>query len=104
MLNVSIVAGVCSTCHHCNQWCCLGFIERIVLLPELICCFNICCTVAAQWCACELTPEAKYLYCFTQFADMGFSRSNPSALRETVVEVPNLTWDDVGGLENMALA
>lgn len=24
--------------------------------------------------------------------------SNPSALRETVVEVPNVTWDDIGGL------
>ncbi|KDD73706.1 AAA+ ATPase, partial [Helicosporidium sp. ATCC 50920] len=27
--------------------------------------------------------------------------SNPSALRETVVEVPDVTWDDVGGLENV---
>lgn len=26
--------------------------------------------------------------------------SNPSALRETVVEVPNVTWEDIGGLEN----
>lgn len=25
--------------------------------------------------------------------------SNPSALRETVVEVPNVTWSDIGGLE-----
>jgi transitional endoplasmic reticulum ATPase len=25
--------------------------------------------------------------------------SNPSALRETVVEVPSVTWDDIGGLE-----
>ncbi|KAG1660301.1 hypothetical protein FOA52_003322 [Chlamydomonas sp. UWO 241] len=25
--------------------------------------------------------------------------SNPSALRETVVEVPNTTWEDIGGLE-----
>lgn len=24
--------------------------------------------------------------------------SNPSSLRETVVEVPNVTWDDIGGL------
>lgn len=24
--------------------------------------------------------------------------SNPSSLRETVVEVPNITWDDIGGL------
>eukprot|EP00004_Rigifila_ramosa_P013629 TRINITY_DN303_c0_g1_i1.p2 TRINITY_DN303_c0_g1~~TRINITY_DN303_c0_g1_i1.p2 ORF type:complete len:836 (+),score=240.81 TRINITY_DN303_c0_g1_i1:55-2562(+) len=27
--------------------------------------------------------------------------SNPSALRETVVEIPNVTWDDIGGLENV---
>jgi len=28
------------------------------------------------------------------------SQSNPSALRETVVEVPTVTWDDIGGLED----
>ncbi|KAK3228220.1 hypothetical protein Dsin_008082 [Dipteronia sinensis] len=27
--------------------------------------------------------------------------SNPSALRETVVEVPNVSWTDIGGLENV---
>jgi len=27
--------------------------------------------------------------------------SNPSALRETVVEVPNVSWEDVGGLEGV---
>lgn len=27
--------------------------------------------------------------------------SNPSALRETVVEVPNVTWEDIGGLEQV---
>lgn len=27
--------------------------------------------------------------------------SNPSALRETVVEVPTVTWEDIGGLENV---
>ena len=27
--------------------------------------------------------------------------SNPSALRETVVEVPNVSWEDVGGLETV---
>ncbi|KAL7671568.1 hypothetical protein ACOME3_006462 [Neoechinorhynchus agilis] len=31
------------------------------------------------------------------------SQSNPSALRETVVEVPTVTWDDIGGLENTKL-
>ena len=28
-------------------------------------------------------------------------KSNPSALRETAVEVPNVTWEDIGGLENV---
>jgi len=28
-------------------------------------------------------------------------KSSPSALRETVVEVPNVSWTDVGGLENV---
>ena len=28
-------------------------------------------------------------------------KSTPSALRETVVEVPNVTWDDIGGLEGV---
>ncbi|KAJ1917403.1 AAA ATPase cdc48 [Mycoemilia scoparia] len=27
--------------------------------------------------------------------------TNPSALRETAVEVPTVTWDDIGGLENV---
>ncbi|KAH8061879.1 ATP binding protein [Aureococcus anophagefferens] len=27
--------------------------------------------------------------------------SNPSSLRETVVEVPNVTWDDIGGLQDV---
>ena len=26
---------------------------------------------------------------------------NPSSLRETVVEVPNVTWDDIGGLDEV---
>ncbi|CAO3596379.1 unnamed protein product [Absidia cylindrospora] len=29
--------------------------------------------------------------------------SNPSALRETVVEVPSVKWNDIGGLENVKL-
>lgn len=29
------------------------------------------------------------------------TKSSPSALRETVVEVPNVSWTDVGGLENV---
>ena len=29
------------------------------------------------------------------------SKANPSSLRETVVEIPNITWDDIGGLEQV---
>ncbi|KAJ3604366.1 hypothetical protein NHX12_029107 [Muraenolepis orangiensis] len=29
------------------------------------------------------------------------SQSNPSALRETVVEVPNISWEDIGGLDDV---
>jgi transitional endoplasmic reticulum ATPase len=32
---------------------------------------------------------------------MALGTSNPSALRETVVEVPNVSWDDIGGLEGV---
>eukprot|EP00347_Sterkiella_histriomuscorum_P021975 403332118 len=28
-------------------------------------------------------------------------QTNPSSLRETVVEIPNVTWDDIGGLEDV---
>jgi transitional endoplasmic reticulum ATPase len=28
-------------------------------------------------------------------------KSTPSALRETVVEVPTVTWEDIGGLESV---
>jgi len=33
--------------------------------------------------------------------DVAMHQSNPSALRETIVEVPNVSWADVGGLENV---
>lgn len=29
------------------------------------------------------------------------NESNPSSLRETVVEIPTTTWEDIGGLENV---
>ena len=28
-------------------------------------------------------------------------QSNPSALRETIVEVPTVSWEDIGGLEEV---
>ena len=38
---------------------------------------------------------------FAHFFHLPVPCSNPSALRETVVEVPNVSWDDIGGLENV---
>jgi len=32
---------------------------------------------------------------------LALGQSNPSSLRETVVEVPNVTWEDIGGLEDV---
>lgn len=29
------------------------------------------------------------------------SKANPSSLRETVVEIPNITWEDIGGLDQV---
>ncbi|KOX73300.1 Transitional endoplasmic reticulum ATPase TER94 [Melipona quadrifasciata] len=31
------------------------------------------------------------------------TKSSPSALRETIVEVPTVTWDDIGGLHNVKM-
>lgn len=28
-------------------------------------------------------------------------KQNPSSLRETTVEIPNVTWEDIGGLEEV---
>ncbi|GLT25042.1 hypothetical protein SLA2020_001960 [Shorea laevis] len=36
-----------------------------------------------------------------QHFETALGTSNPSALRETVVEVPNVTWGDIGGLESV---
>lgn len=33
--------------------------------------------------------------------DSAFETVNPSSLRETVVEIPKITWEDVGGLEEV---
>ena len=45
------------------------------------------------------------LHCNTTNAFVLFqwalSKSNPSALRETAVEVPSVSWEDIGGLESV---
>lgn len=40
-------------------------------------------------------------HCFQDHFKTALGMSNPSALRETVVEVPNVTWEDIGGLEGV---
>ena len=42
--------------------------------------------------------SCQYIFFFSRFA-MG--KSTPSAIRETVVETPNVTWTDIGGLEKV---
>merc|ERR1719201_2692658 len=39
------------------------------------------------------------MYVTNEHFEHALGTSNPSALRETVVEVPNISWDDIGGLE-----
>ena len=46
------------------------------------------------------------LFCSTHnsyivYLQFAMGQSNPSALRETVVKVPTVTWDDIGGLEEV---
>nr|GEU38101.1 hypothetical protein [Tanacetum cinerariifolium] len=36
-----------------------------------------------------------------EYFQTALGTSNPYALRETVVEVPNCSWDDIGGLGNV---
>ena len=38
---------------------------------------------------------------FIVYLQFAMGQSNPSALRETVVEVPTVTWEDIGGLEEV---
>merc|ERR1711959_56975 len=39
------------------------------------------------------------MYVTNENFEHALGTSNPSALRETVVEVPNVSWEDIGGLE-----
>ncbi|GFS45762.1 ATPase, AAA-type, CDC48 protein [Actinidia rufa] len=47
-----------------------------------------------------LCPEAA-LQCIREKMNTALGTSNPSALRETVVEVPNVSWEDIRCLENV---
>ena len=46
----------------------------------------------------NLSVMIKLLLCIFQFA---LGNTDPSALRETVVEVPTVTWNDIGGLDDV---
>ena len=35
------------------------------------------------------------------YVQYAMGQSNPSALRETFVEVPTVSWEDIGGLEEV---
>eukprot|EP01105_Mastigella_eilhardi_P021588 TRINITY_DN523_c0_g3_i1.p1 TRINITY_DN523_c0_g3~~TRINITY_DN523_c0_g3_i1.p1 ORF type:complete len:803 (-),score=268.24 TRINITY_DN523_c0_g3_i1:147-2501(-) len=49
-----------------------------------------------------IPAEVLNALCVTQeHFQTAMSALNPSALRETVVEIPNVTWEDVGGLEDV---
>ena len=48
----------------------------------------------------EIVTFRHTLILFLHFR-FAMGKSTPSALRETVVEVPNVTWDDIGGLEGV---
>lgn len=37
----------------------------------------------------------------TVLLQYAMTKSSPSALRETVVEVPNVSWTDIGGLQSV---
>jgi transitional endoplasmic reticulum ATPase len=50
----------------------------------------------------EIEAEVLDSLCVTQdHFKFALGTSNPSALRETAVEVPNVSWDDIGGLEKV---
>ena len=52
----------------------------------------------------NMNNDELFLLVFTFFCDVvqfAMNQTNPSALRETVVEVPTVTWNDIGGLEEV---
>merc|ERR1719498_1338151 len=52
-------------------------------------------TIDAELLAAMAVTQEHFKHALTQ--------ANPSSLRETVVEVPNTNWDDIGGLEDVKL-
>lgn len=42
-----------------------------------------------------------FISSYVGLVQFAMGHSNPSALRETVVEIPNVSWEDVGGLDEV---
>jgi hypothetical protein len=57
--------------------------------------------VRRWWHAEHVSESTCLLLCLQDHFKTALGMSNPSALRETVVEVPNITWQDIGGLEGV---
>jgi SpoVK/Ycf46/Vps4 family AAA+-type ATPase len=52
------------------------------------------------------TIDAEILYSMAvtnEHFNIALGTSNPSALRETIVEIPNFRWEDIGGLEKVKM-
>jgi hypothetical protein len=52
------------------------------------------------------TIDAEILYSMAvtnEHFNIALGTSNPSALRETIVEIPNVRWEDIGGLEKVKM-
>lgn len=71
------------------------------------------CTDAALCCIREITPMIDIegdtidievldsMAVTNEHFNMSLKTTNPSSLRETVVEIPDISWDDIGGLEDV---
>ena len=59
-------------------------------------------TTVAIYCLCMCMTFNTVLFCVCVCGvQYSMGQSNPSALRETLVEVPNVSWKDIGGLDEV---
>ena len=48
-----------------------------------------------------VVPLHPFYFSLVPCLQFAMGQTNPSALREMVVEVPNVSWNDIGGLEEV---
>ena len=48
-----------------------------------------------------VVPFHPFYFSLIPCLQFAMGQTNPSALREMVVEVPNVSWNDIGGLEEV---